>query len=81
MSGVSDQPMSDDETLRGAQKRARGCDALLASFLAPGDHLAPQFSVGLEGGLAPSRLPLQVPAQASPPPPSPARVWPGPPQP
>jgi inosine/xanthosine triphosphatase len=40
-SGVSDQPMSDEEALRGAQNRARQAIVALNS----------DFGVGLEGGL------------------------------
>jgi inosine/xanthosine triphosphatase len=40
-SGVADQPMSDEETFRGALNRARRASALL-----PGD-----FFVGIEGGV------------------------------
>lgn len=42
-SGVSAQPLGDDETLRGALNRAKGANA----------HLSPQgigYSIGIEGG-------------------------------
>lgn len=43
-SGVSDQPMSDDETLTGAQNRAESAKQLYADA---------DFWVGIEGGIEP----------------------------
>ena len=42
-SGVSDQPMSDEETLRGAQNRARNAQA---------NYPVADYWVGIEGGCA-----------------------------
>ncbi|MEM9557610.1 MAG: inosine/xanthosine triphosphatase [Acidobacteriota bacterium] len=46
-SGVPDQPLSDEETLRGAWQRARGASARVPEA---------RFWVGLEGGLMPRRV-------------------------
>lgn len=49
-SGVSDQPMSDSETLLGAIARAKNAyNAFKAAHGTP-----PDFAVGLEGGVGPS---------------------------
>jgi len=45
-SGVSDQPMSDEETLTGATARARGA---FEQYKVE-NNVYPSFSVGLEGG-------------------------------
>jgi non-canonical (house-cleaning) NTP pyrophosphatase len=45
-SGVPDQPWGDAETRQGALARALGCHAAHAAA-----HAAPDFAVGLEGGI------------------------------
>ena len=47
-SGVSDQPMGDEETLTGVKARAKGCYAAYRKKCGSFPHL---LSVGLEGGL------------------------------
>eukprot|EP00614_Pseudopedinella_elastica_P001750 CAMPEP_0172599744 /NCGR_PEP_ID=MMETSP1068-20121228/19860_1 /TAXON_ID=35684 /ORGANISM="Pseudopedinella elastica, Strain CCMP716" /LENGTH=225 /DNA_ID=CAMNT_0013400099 /DNA_START=95 /DNA_END=772 /DNA_ORIENTATION=+ len=46
-SGVSDQPMSEEETKQGAENRAK---AAAAAFAQAGES-GPDFAVGLEGGV------------------------------
>jgi len=75
-SGVADQPMSDDETLRGA--RARALAAAAAHTAATGQ--APVFAVGLEGGCAvlaplPPGAAAAAPDADAPPPPVECFAW------
>lgn len=55
-SGVSEQPMGDEETLQGAINRAKNAYAL---YTESNGGSTPDFSVGLEGGVHLTRDPFQ----------------------
>lgn len=46
-SGVSDQPMGEDETFKGAMNRALGA---VKAYTHANDGISPAYAVGLEGG-------------------------------